>query len=155
MNKIQERTTTVLLWANSVTHIIISFALVMAMALITIYFFYEIYQAIAVHLLFKGFLHSLGTLLLLWTIAELISTEIKFHKAGDIEVDVFIEVALVVVVREIILLPVKETTPTFVEISVWVGASLFLGLTYLFVRLGKRNDDPTKSGAESINRSAE
>jgi len=37
---------------------------------------------------------------------ELISTEIKYLNGGEIDISIFVEVALIVVVREIIMLPV-------------------------------------------------
>jgi len=124
-------------WTANITHVVISLALVTATVLVTSFLFNEIYSAIKVHTLIKGFLHALGMLLLLWTMVELISTEISYLRGGNIDVAVFVEVALIVIVREIILLPVEDTHPGWIEISMWVGAAALMGLTYLFVRLGQ------------------
>lgn len=137
MRSLNERTSNILRLTGNLTHIVISLALVAATLLITIFFFHEIYLAIRVHTLIKGFLHALGTLLLLWTIVELVNTEIKFLNGRAIDVAIFIEVALVVVVREIIMLPVEETPPTWVNLGMWVSSAALLGLAYLFVRLGQ------------------
>lgn len=130
---------TILEKSSYLTHLIISIALMIATLLITLYFFQQLYAAIDTHTLIDGFLHSLGILLLLWTISELIVTEIRFLKGEDVNFAVFVEVALVVMVREIIMLPIENKHPTLTEVGIWVGASTLLGLTYLFIRMGQRN----------------
>jgi len=137
MKKITDHTTKLLTWTNHLTHIVISLALVSATALLAALFFYDIYLAIQGHSLIKGFLHALGILLLLWTMVELINTELDHLRGGAIDVAIFIEVALVVVVREIIMLPVAETHPTWIDLAMWTGAAFLLGLTYYFVRFGQ------------------
>lgn len=137
MKKLIDHTTNLLTWTSHLTHIVISLALVSATALLTALFFHDIYMAIQSHSLIKGFLHALGILLLLWTMVELINTELDHLRGGAIDVAIFIEVALVVVVREIIMLPVAETHPTWIDLSMWSGAAFLLGLTYYLVRSGQ------------------
>ena len=137
MKRVIDYTTNLLTWTSRLTHIVISLALVTATALLTALFFHDIYMAIHSHSLIKGFLHALGILLLLWTMVELINTELDHLRGGAIDVAVFIEVALVVVVREIIMLPVAETHPTWIDLGMWTGAATLLGLTYYFVRSGQ------------------
>lgn len=126
--------TKLLLWTTSVGHIVISIALVVATMVIGSHFFVEVAHAIQARSLFTGFLHALAILLLLWTMLELIQTELGFLRGEPIDVAVFIEVALVVVVREIILLPVENEQPTFADVGKWAGTAALLGLTYLFLR---------------------
>jgi len=135
---IRDRILTVLDYTNSVAHVIISTALVVATLLIALFFFKEIYNAIKIHALIKGFLHALGSLLLLWTMVELISTEVRYLRGGVVDVAIFIEVGLIVIVREIIMLPVEETAPNWIHVGTWVVAAAMLGLTYFLVRVGKR-----------------
>ena len=137
MQKLHKQTTVILNYTSSLAHVVISIALVVATLLLTAYFFYEVLVAIRTHTLIDGFMHALGIMLLLWTMVELINTEIRYLQGGAIDVAVFLEVALVVVVREIIMLPVKESTPTWVDLGTWVGAATLLGLTYALVRLGQ------------------
>ena len=137
MEKLRNNTLKILSATSSATHVIISFALVAATLLIAALFFYEIYLAIKEHTLIKGFLHALAVLLLLWTMVELISTEIKALNGGGIDLGIFIEVALVVVVREIIMLPVSQENPDWLDLGKWVGAAMLLGVTYFLVRLGQ------------------
>ncbi|WP_455209128.1 phosphate-starvation-inducible PsiE family protein [Kaarinaea lacus] len=138
MNTIHELTLKILTYTSNVTHVVISLALVAATVLIATLFFYEIYLAIKVHTLIQGFLRALGILLLLWTMVELIATEMKFLKGGEIDIAIFVEVALVVVVREIIMLPVTVEEPGWIDLGKWVGAAALLGLTYFLVRMGKK-----------------
>jgi uncharacterized membrane protein (DUF373 family) len=137
MKNINLKILSLLTWTSNITHIIISIALITATVLVAAFLFEEIYTAIKVHTLIKGFLHALGILLLLWTMVELINTEIRYLKGGDIDVAVFVEVALIVIVREIILLPVEDANPDWITITMWVGAAASMGLTYLFVRSGQ------------------
>ena len=125
-------------WTSDFAHVVIGLALVAATVIIAVFFFHEVYAAVKVHTLIKGFLHALGILLLLWTMVELISTEIGYLQGDAIDVAVFIEVALVVVVREIIMLPVEADHLLWTDIGIWTGAAVLLGLTYLFVRVGQR-----------------
>jgi uncharacterized membrane protein (DUF373 family) len=69
---------------------------------------------------------------------ELINTDIRFLRGAGVDVAVFVEVALVVVVREIIMLPAQEMKPDWIEVGMWVTAAALLGLTYVLVRYGQR-----------------
>lgn len=55
-------TAAVLRWTSDLAHVVISLALVAATVIIAIFFFHEIYAAIKLHSLIKGFLHALGYL---------------------------------------------------------------------------------------------
>lgn len=126
--------TRVLSWTTNLGHVVISIALVVGTLVIASHFFLEVFHAIQNRSLFSGFLHALGILLLLWTVLELIQTELGFLRGEPIDVSVFVEVALVVVVREIILLPVENEQPTFADVGKWAGTAALLGVTYLCLR---------------------
>lgn len=121
---------------TTVGHAVIGVALVVATVVISAHFFREILQAIEARTLFAGFIHALAILLLLWTMLELMQTEIGFLRGAPIDVAVFVEVALVVVVREIILIPVENPQPTFEDVGKWAATAALLGVTYLLIRLG-------------------
>ncbi len=137
MKKLINHTSLLLNWTNRLTHVVISLALISATILITAAFFHSIYLAVQTHSLIKGFLHALGILLLLWTMVELINTEIRHLQGSPVDVAVFVEVALVVVVREIIMLPVEEAHPTWINLGMWTASAALLGLTYFLVRSGQ------------------
>lgn len=133
-----EWTIRLLNWANQFARGIISLALVIATGLITAAFFHDLYDAVTIHPFMTGFIHAIGVLLLLWTLVELINTEVRLLQGGSIDVSIFIEVALVVILREIILLPVADTRPSWIILGKWTGAATLLGLTFFLVRQGQR-----------------
>lgn len=52
----------------------------------------------------KGLLGTLGSLLMLWVVIELVDTEIKHLKGGKFAIKVFIGVALVAVIRKLLVI---------------------------------------------------
>ena len=94
----------------------------------------DVAQAWNAHNLVHGFLHALGTLMLLWIISALITAEIRYLRGNKLEVETFVEVAMVVMVRRIIVMPVQDASPTIMELMMWVGGALMLAITYFIVR---------------------
>lgn len=137
LNKIGYHIIRSMRWLNGFAHIIIGLSLAIAVLMFTWLFFSEVKEAIYARNLVHGFLHALGTLMLLWSISALISAEIRYLQDGKLEVETFVEVALVVVLRKIIVMPVQEITPTTEELMMWVGASLILGILFVLVRWGR------------------
>ncbi len=129
-------------WLNGFAHIIIGMSLAIAVLMFTWLFFSEVKEAVYAHNLVHGFLHALGTLMLLWSISALISAEIRYLQSGKLELETFVEVAMVVVLRKIIVMPVQEITPTTEELVMWVGASLVLGILFVLVRWGSASFRP-------------
>jgi len=125
-------------WLNGFAHIIIGLSLAISVLMFTWLFFSEVKEAVYAHNLVHGFLHALGTLMLLWSISALISAEIRYLQGGKLEVETFVEVAMVVVLRKVIVMPVQEITPTTEELVMWVGASLVLGILFVLVRWGRK-----------------
>ena len=80
-----------------------------------------------------GFLHALGTLML-WTISALITAEIRYLKGSKLEVETFIEVAMVVMLRKLIVLPVQDAMPAVTDLAMWVGTAFMLGGMFVLVR---------------------
>jgi len=139
-----------MLWLNGLAHIIIGLALAVSVLMFTWLFFQDVHDAASAHNLVHGFLHALGTLMLLWTISALITAEIRYLHGRHMEVDTFVEVAMVVVLRKLIVLPVQDATPTFEDVMMWVGAALMLGILLLIVRWTHRfsNDEPGQTGSD-------
>ncbi len=82
--------------------------------------------------------------MLLWTISALITAEIRYLQGSKLEVDTFIEVAMVVMVRKLIVLPVQDTTPSLQDVMIWVGAALMLGVMFLLVRWAQQFNSNTR-----------
>ena len=123
-----------MLWLNGFAHIIIGLALATSVVMFTWLFFIDVQKAAYAHNLVHGFLHALGTLMLLWSISALISAEIRYLLGSKLLVETFIEVVLVMFLRKLIVLPVQDASPTFEEISIWVGGAFVMGLIYVMVR---------------------
>jgi hypothetical protein len=139
LHAINRLTISAMLWLNGIAHIIIGLALAVSVLMFTWLFFMDMQQAINANNLVHGFLRSLGTLMLLWTVSALIVAEIRYLEGGKLGVDTFIEVALVVVLRKVITLPVLEIAPPMQEVLLWETGALVLGVLYLVIRWAQRH----------------
>ena len=79
----------------------------------------------------KGLLSTLGSLLMLWVVIELMGTEIKHLRGGKFAIKVFISVALVAVIRKILVTSLKSDAVE-AQLSL-VGAVAVLGVVYWLV----------------------
>ena len=127
-----------MLWLNGFAHIVISLALAISVLMFTWLFFVDVKDAAYAHNLVHGFLHALGTLMLLWSISALISAEIRYLRGSKLLVETFIEVVLVLFLRKLIVMPVQDASPTIEEVGMWVGGAFFIGLIYVLVRWGQK-----------------
>lgn len=132
-----------MLWLNGFAHIIIGLALATSVIMFTWLFFKDVQQAAYAHNLVHGFLHALGTLMLLWSISALISAEIRYLQGSKLLVETFIEVVLVLFLRKLIVMPVQDATPTMQEVGMWIGGAFFLGLIYVLIRWGQKQSTGT------------
>ena len=124
----------IMLWLNTFAHMVISLALATAVLMFTWIFFQDVKVAISSHNLVHGFLHALGTLMLLWSISALIVAEIRYLTGSKLLVETFVEVVLVLFLRKLIVMPVQDATPEVTEIGMWVGGAFFIGLIYVLIR---------------------
>ncbi|HEY8119248.1 MAG TPA: phosphate-starvation-inducible PsiE family protein [Methylophilaceae bacterium] len=127
-----------MVWLNGFAHIIIGLALAIAVVMFTWLFFQDVREAAYAHNLVHGFLHALGTLMLLWSISALITAEIRYLLGSQLEVEAFIEVAMIVALRKLIVMPVEDASPLPMDVAIWVGAALMLGIMYVLVRWSQR-----------------
>ncbi len=123
-----------MLWLNGFAHVIIGLALAISVLMFTWLFFLDVKEAATAHNLVHGFLHALGTLMLLWSVSALISAEIRYLKGHKLLVETFIEVVLVMFLRKLIVIPVQDASPTYVEIGIWLGGAFVLSIVYVLVR---------------------
>ena len=117
-----------MLWLNGFAHIVIGLALATSVLMFTWLFFVDVKDAAYAHNLVHGFLHALGTLMLLWSISALISAEIKYLRGSQLIVETFIEVGLVLFLRKLIVMPCKM--PNHRRSRHVVGGAFFIGLIY-------------------------
>jgi uncharacterized membrane protein (DUF373 family) len=79
----------------------------------------------------KGIITSLGSLLIIWVMIELINTEISHLKGGKFRISIFVSVALVAVIRETMIATLKHEQS---EMMVYLIASIFvIGFVYWLV----------------------
>ncbi|MBE1236813.1 phosphate-starvation-inducible PsiE family protein [Phaeovibrio sulfidiphilus] len=104
------------LWLfNGLLHIVISVALVVASVVVLVQFFAEMYVAFGRITetgfqelnLVRSFLHALGVLFIVWTLSALISAEVEYVRTGQFQVRVFLEVAMITLLRQLIVMPVQ------------------------------------------------
>ena len=103
-----------LVWAlqtfNHLLHVLLAIALVMASLMVLWEFVMAVGRAIQLDQLAHGFLQALGTLFIVWTLSSLISAEINYVQNGVFHLIVFIEVAMITLLRQLIVEPVKVAT---------------------------------------------
>jgi uncharacterized membrane protein (DUF373 family) len=136
----------VLRMLNYTLHLFIAVALAAASVLIMIQFSHDVVEAFREHMLAAGFLHALGTLFIVWVLSALISAEITFMRSGIFHVEVFFEVAMITLLRQLILIPVKgggETIPQddLIFYAMISGALLATGIAYFLVARSRLGTD--------------
>ncbi len=85
----------------------------------------------------KGLLSTLGSLLMLWVVIELVDTEIEHLKGGKFAISVFIGVALVAVVRKILITFLKAEAVE-AQISLIVAVGVLGGVYWLVSQVDKK-----------------
>ncbi len=86
----------------------------------------------------QGVISALGSLLILWVMIELMTTEISHLKGGRLHISVFIGVALVTMIRETMIATLKHENPGIIYYL--VAAILVTGVVYwLVVRTEDKN----------------
>src|SRR3990172_6471422 len=79
----------------------------------------------------RGLLSTLGSLLMLWVVIELMDTEIKHLRGGKFAVKVFVSVALVAIIRKILVTSLR-TEAVEAQITL-VAAVAVLGFVYWLI----------------------
>ncbi len=111
----------------------LDFTLVGALIMVSFFvlglFVYDIYQLVfGLVPIDKGILMTLGTLLVLWAVSELMQEEIKHLKGGGFAIGAFIGVALAAVIRKILI--VSLSTEKALELLSYGAIVLALGIVY-------------------------
>jgi uncharacterized membrane protein (DUF373 family) len=110
MASFEDRLLTALRAFNHLLHAFLALALVLASLMVLWEFSVAVVHAVELNNLAHGFLQSLGTLFIVWTLSSLISAEINYVQTGVFHVVVFIEVAMITLLRQLIVEPVKIAT---------------------------------------------
>lgn len=92
---------------NSLLHVVLAVSLVAASAMVVWEFCAEAWSAFQQDRLAQGFLHALGVLFIVWTLSALISAEIDYVRTSRFHLRVFLEVAMITLLRQLIVRPVQ------------------------------------------------
>jgi len=86
----------------------------------------------------RGIISSLGSMLMLWLMIELMNTEISHLKGGKFHISVFVGVALVTLIRETMIATLKHEKPE--SIYYLIAAILVVGFVYWLVVRTERKE---------------
>jgi uncharacterized membrane protein (DUF373 family) len=94
-------------------------------------FFYDVAKLISGGLS-QGVIPALGSLLMLWVMIELMNTEIDHIKGGKFKISVFIGVALVTFIRDLMIVTLKQKAD---ETGYFLaGVTLVLGVVFWLIK---------------------
>ncbi|APZ44236.1 phosphate-starvation-inducible PsiE family protein [Acidihalobacter ferrooxydans] len=131
--------------ANRLLHVFIALALLVASLLLIWQFIADVIHTLASGNVARGFLKALGNLFILWVLSSLISAEVRYMRTGRFTVIVFIEAALITLLRQLIIIPVESNG--HLEQAAWtygliVAAVIAVGLTYYLVQRTQEEKPP-------------
>ncbi|MEJ2480809.1 MAG: phosphate-starvation-inducible PsiE family protein [Acidihalobacter sp.] len=132
--------------ANRLLHAFIAIALLVASLLLIWQFTSDVLTSVTSGDIGDGFLRSLGNLFILWVLSSLISAEVRYMRTGHFTVVVFIEAALITLLRQLIIIPVESSG--HLEQWAWtyglvIVAVLVVGITYFLVQRRTSEDEGT------------
>lgn len=126
---------------NQLIHVLLALALGVACVMVIWDFGLKAAEAWHAGNATSGFFHALGSLFILWTLSTLISAEMSYLQTGRIYVRVFVEVAMISVIREMIVQPVQvisspggsEANFNPLHYGLLLAALLVIGIVYRLV----------------------
>jgi len=104
--------------------------------MVVVLFVYDMNYVVHGHIE-TGLLRTLGTLLMLWVVIELMDTEIKHLKSGGFAVKVFVSVALVAVIRDILITTLKEHEGVETRLTLIAAVAVLGGVYWLIAKTEK------------------
>lgn len=136
---------------NQLIHVLLALALGVACVMVIWDFGIKAIDAWHAGNAANGFFHALGSLFILWTLSTLISAEMSYLQTGRTYVRVFVEVAMISVIREMIVQPVQvisggatESSFNPVHYGLLLLALLVAGVVYKLV------SDPQKDESDAL-----
>ncbi|MBI5919122.1 MAG: phosphate-starvation-inducible PsiE family protein [Nitrosomonadales bacterium] len=137
----EEKLIAVLKGFNQFLHVLLAIALVVASLMVIWDFSSKALVAFSEGSVARGFLQALGSLFILWTLSSLISAEINYVQTNRFYARVFVEVAMITVLRELIVQPVQVMSDTGqpegsfnpLHYGLLLAALLIIGIVYKLV----------------------
>lgn len=110
-------------------HVFFGLALIITVLITLAIFFSEIISVFTTGTnLANSMVHALGTLLILWTLSELLQSEIRHLRGEKIQVTIFIEVAIAALVRKLLILTTEGINVT--QGGLYLASLLILGIVH-------------------------
>lgn len=78
-----------------------------------------------------GVIKSLGSLLILWMMIELLHTQVEHLRGGRLQVRIFVELALVAFIRKLFVASIEEKDP--ITFGLFIGGVFVLGILLYFL----------------------
>jgi uncharacterized membrane protein (DUF373 family) len=113
---------------NRGLHLLMGIALIIISFMVIGLFLHDVYSAFTSRTFASGMVHALGSLLILWTLSELLDAEIIYLKGGFFKVGIFIEVSIAAVIRKILILSTEGLSIN--EGALYLFALLILGIVH-------------------------
>lgn len=121
---------------SSTMNLVLVFSLIIITLGVVGLFFYDIVKLFHDNLS-HGIITALGSLLILWVLIELMNTEIAHLKGGRFNISVFIGVALVAFIRDLMVATLKHEK---LELAYYlIAAIMILGIVYWLVVRAEMN----------------
>jgi len=117
-------------------NLILVLGLVAIGVMVVMLFVYDMNYVVHGHIE-TGLLRTLGTLLMLWVVIELMDTEIRHLKHGGFAVKVFVSVALVAIIRDILITTLKEHEQIETKITLIAAVAVLGGIYWLISKVEK------------------
>jgi uncharacterized membrane protein (DUF373 family) len=126
---------------NKLIHILLALTLAIACAMVIWDVAVKIFESWREGNASQGFFHALSSMFILWTLSTLISAEINYIQTERVSARVFVVVALISVIREMIVQPVQviagagNGVSAFnpVQYGLLLAALLVIGIVYRLV----------------------
>lgn len=133
---------------NQLIHVLLALALGIACIMVIWDFGLKASEAWHAGNAANGFFHALGSLFILWTLSTLISAEMSYLQTGRTYVRVFVEVAMISVIREMIVQPVQVISSpggngsefNAIHYGLLLAALLVAGIVYKLVSDPQKED---------------
>jgi uncharacterized membrane protein (DUF373 family) len=109
-------------------HVFFSIALATTVVMSLVVFFNDVANAYVSGNIGSATVHALGSLLILWTLSELLHSEIRHLRGEKIKVTIFIEVAVAALVRKLLVISTEGASLT--DSSTYLASLLVLGIVY-------------------------
>ncbi|WP_022851432.1 phosphate-starvation-inducible PsiE family protein [Limisalsivibrio acetivorans] len=113
-------------------HMVLVTVLMVLTVAATIYFGHDILELVHSHS-DKVLLTALGSLLIIWVLVELLHTEVQIIKGGKFKISVFVGVALIAFIRDLLIITLKHEAQTKMTYMFVLASILILGFIYWLI----------------------